>query len=104
MVNIFMILPAGTRDFGTDIYFMCENVSNKHIYWLIQLDKVPGGKLCYFHIYIGSGHYLGFKLLNFIIFFFLGGGGVQKNEYFGSSQNWTGFRGNFFAILGLFLR
>ena len=46
------------------------------------------------------------------IFFFLGGGGgggVQKNEYFlgtkilwiffwGSSQNWTIFRGHFYAF------
>ena len=40
-----------------------------------------GGVLSYFHVYVGSGHFLflGFKILNFIFFFFWGGGGVQKN-------------------------
>ena len=47
--------------------------------------------------------------MNFNIFF-----GFQKNKYFlgyedfvdilGSSQNWTIFRGHFYALLGLFLR
>ena len=43
------------------------------------------------------------------------GGGVKKNEYFGgyedfvdiflgSPQNWTIFRGHFYAFYGLFLR
>ena len=31
-----------------------------------------GGVLRYFHTYVGSGHFLGFKILNFNIF--LGGG------------------------------
>ena len=35
---------------------------------------------------VGSGYFLGFKILNFNIFFFFffgrGGGGVQKTEYF----------------------
>ena len=54
-----------------------------------------GGVLRYFHTCIGSGHFLGFKILNFNIF-----GGFQKNVYFcgyedfvdifvGSSQIWT---------------
>ena len=34
------------------------------------------GVLCYFHTYVGSGHFLGLKILNFNIFF-----GHQKNEY-----------------------
>ena len=36
-----------------------------------------GGVLLYFHTYVGSGHFLGFKILNFNIF-----GGFQKNKYF----------------------
>ena len=51
--------------------------------------------------------------MNFNIFFW--GGGVPKNKYFlryedfvdifwGSSQNWTIFRGYFYASYGLFLR
>ena len=51
----------------------------------------------------------GFKVLNFNIL-----GGFQKNEYvlgfenfvdifWGSSQNWTKFRGHFYAFYGLFL-
>ena len=32
-------------------------------------------------------------------------GGFQNNEYFWrSSQNWTGFRGHFYAISGLFFK
>ena len=59
-----------------------------------------------------SGHFLGFKILNFnnwwdfqkkmniflgmkILWIFLGGG---------SSQIWTIFRGSFYAFYGLFLR
>ena len=36
-----------------------------------------GGVLWYFHTYIGSGHFLGFKVLNFSIFL-----GFQKDKYF----------------------
>ena len=59
--------------------------------------------------YVGSGHFLVFQILNFNIF-----RGFQKNEYFwgyedfvdffffwrggGSSQNWTIFRGHFYAF------
>ena len=48
-----------------------------------------GGVLRYFHTYVGSGYFLGFKILNFNIFL-----GFQKNEYFlgGSSQNWASLR------------
>ena len=63
----------------------------------------------YFHIHVGSDHFVGFKILNFIFFFWGGGGrggggGGAENEYFwgnedfveiflgGSLQNWTGFR------------
>ena len=72
----------------------------------------PRGLLWYFHTYVNSGHFFGFKILNFIIFWVF-----QKNEYFlgyencvdifgGSSQNWTTciFRGHFYAFWGLFLR
>ena len=36
-----------------------------------------GWVLLYFHAYVGSGYYWGFKILNFNIF-----GGFQKTEYF----------------------
>ena len=55
-------------------------------------------------MYIGSGHFLGLKIFNFIIYL-----GFQKNEYFlgyedfvdiflSSSQNWTIFSGHFYAF------
>ena len=54
--------------------------------------------------YVGLGIFWGVKILNFIIF-----GGFQENEDFwgyedfvdifgGSSQNWTIFRGHFYAF------
>ena len=54
--------------------------------------------------YIGSGHFLGFKILNLTIF-----GGFPKKEYFrghrrfcgyffGSAQNWTIFMGHFYVF------
>ena len=57
----------------------------------------------FIHSYIGSVHFFGFKILNFDIW------GFQKNKYFlgyeyfvnifwGSSQNWTIFRGHFYAF------
>ena len=60
------------------------------------------GVLWYFHTYVGSGYFLGFKILNLIFI----GCFFQKTEYFwgyedfvgiflGSSQNWTIFRGHF---------
>ena len=36
-----------------------------------------GGVLWYFHAYVGSVHFFGFKILNFNIF-----GGFLKNKYF----------------------
>ena len=36
-----------------------------------------GGVLWYYYAYVGSGNFLGFKILNFNIFW-----GFQKNEYF----------------------
>ena len=64
-------------------------------------------------IYVGSGHFFGFKILNFN--FFLGGGGVQKTKYFlgyedfvdffgGSSQFWTILKVLFLCILGSLLK
>ena len=39
-----------------------------------------GGGTLKFSVYIGEADFLGVKILNFhIFFFFLGGGGVQKN-------------------------
>ena len=41
-----------------------------------------GGVLRYFHTYVGSGHFLGFKILNFNIFFFFWGGGGGSEFFF----------------------
>ena len=62
-----------------------------------------GGTLIFSYIYVGSGHFWGFKILNFNIF-----GGFQKYHYFLgyedfvdiSLQNWTGFRGHFYTFQG----
>ena len=69
-----------------------------------------GGTLIFLYIR-RLGPFFGVQILNFnILFFFLGGGGgVQKNEYlleyedfvdifWGTSQNWTIFRGHFYAF------
>ena len=49
-----------------------------------------GGVLWYFHTYVGSGYYLGFKILNFNIL-----GGFQKNEFFwGMKILWIFFSGH----------
>ena len=54
--------------------------------------------LRYFHTYVGSGHFLGFKILNFNIF-----GGFQKNEYFwGMNILWIFFWGH--HKIGLYLK
>ena len=36
------------------------------------------GVLLYYHAYVGSGYFGGFKILNFNIFFGGGGGGVEN--------------------------
>ena len=43
-----------------------------------------GGVLGYFTTYVGSGHFLGFKILNFSIFW-----GFQKNIYFLGHENFV---------------
>ena len=71
-----------------------------------------GGVLRYFHTYVGSGHFLGFKILNFNIwggggggggvseFFLLGGGGLYEDfvDIFVGLYNWTIFSGYFNAF------
>ena len=54
-----------------------------------RVIRTPAGILRYFHTYVGSGHFWGFEILNFNVFFFVvfcffcgGGGGGSKNEYF----------------------
>ena len=65
--------------------------------YLQMLSTQGGGVLQYFHKYVGSGYFLGFKILNFNIFL------VLRNVYFlgyedlvdifwGSSQNWASLR------------
>ena len=52
-----------------------------------------GGVLSYFHVYVGSGHFLflGFKILNFIFFFFWGGGGGSEKLIFLGVQRFCGY-------------
>ena len=66
-------------------------------------------------MYDGSGHFFGFKIQNFefhffFLFFFLGWGGGESRKmnifwgikicryFWGSSLNWTIFRGHFYAF------
>ena len=69
----------------------------------IPVPKLPykcisRGVLLYFHTCLGSGHFFGFKILNFIIF-----GGFPKNEYFrGIKVLWI-FLGGYHKI-GLYFR
>ena len=47
----------------------------------LDLGPNPGGYSEFFLLNVGSGHFWGFKILNFnifILFFFWGGGGVKK--------------------------
>ena len=49
-----------------------------------------GGGTLIFHTYVGSGYFLGFKILNFNIFW-----GFQKNEFFfGMKILWIFFSGH----------
>ena len=52
------------------------------------------GLFRYFHIYVGSVHFRGFKIFNFNIYFFLGGGGQKTGLFWGS----------FLYVLGRFLK
>ena len=71
-----------------------------------------GGTEIFIYIYVGWDHFGGFKILNFNIFFFLGGGGGSEISLFWgyedfvdiSLQYWTGFRGHFYTFQGFFLR
>ena len=56
-----------------------------------------GGVLWYFHTYVGSGHFLGVKNLNFNIF-----GGFQKNKYFFGYEDFVHIFGGHHKI-GLYL-
>ena len=55
------------------------------------------GVLLYFHAYVGSGYFWGFKILNFYIW---GGGGGGVQNILWSSQNWTiqGIKGSFLKV------
>ena len=89
--------------FKVSPFFMIEittsdwlHVSEESVYSVQLIPGVGGGGvLWYFHTYVGSGHFLGFKFFYFNIFW-----GFQKNEYSlgyedfedifgGSSQIWT---------------
>ena len=75
----------------------------------ICLESRGGGVLWYFHTYVGTGYFLGFKILNFNIF-----GGFEKNEYFWGYKDfvdifWGHHKiglvwGSFQCLLGSFLR
>ena len=80
-------------------------------------ESPPGGGwgrvLWYFHTYVDSDHLFGFKILNFNIYFFLGGG-FRKKYFWGyvdfvdilGGHHKTGLVlwGLFSAFKGLFLR
>ena len=69
------------------------------------------GTLKFFIHTYAWGYFLGFKILNFNIFW-----GFQKKKkhffryedfvdiFWGSPQNWPLFRGHFYALCGLFLK
>ena len=72
---------------------------------LLEISPGGGGLLWYFHTYVGSGQFFGFKILNFNI---LGGVFRRVNIFWGirtfcgyflgSSQIWTILRGHFYAF------
>ena len=80
-------------------YWLKKRASIAKTSGLVPGGGVPGGGgTQIFHTYVGSGYFLGFKILNFNIFL-----SFQKNEYFGgyedfvdifwgSSQNWASLR------------
>ena len=71
------------------------------IFGVIIWQTVPPGVLLYFHPYVDSGHFLGFKILNINIFLFLFF--FQKNEYLlGIKILWIFFGGH--HNIGLYLR
>ena len=61
-----------------------ERCQTKRDVWNFRSEKKGDSPyVCPFPPCVGSGYFLGFKILNFNIFFFGGGGGgVQKTEYF----------------------
>ena len=72
-----------------------------------QKQSRPQWVLWYFHIHVGSGH---FCVRSFEFHYFCD---FQKNDFWvwrfvgyfeESSQNWTIFRGHFYAYQGLYLR
>ena len=76
---------------------MCNLFSN-----LFSIKKklyIPEGVLCYFHTYVGSGYFFGFKILNFNIFLWFSekmnifwGYEDFVDIFFWSSQNWASLR------------
>ena len=62
-----------------------------------------GGGFYYFHTFVGSGHFLGFKILNFNDFFFFGGGGGFRkiNIFWGMKILWIFLWGH--HKIGLYL-
>ena len=52
-----------------------------------------GGVLRYFHTYVGSGHFFGFKILNFNVLL-----GFQKNKYFFRYEDFVDIFGYFWIF------
>ena len=77
--------------------------------WRGLVSEGAGGGIWYFHTYVGSGHFLGFKILNFIIIL-----GFQKKWYFWGYEDFVDIfwghhkidyiKGSFICILGYFLK
>ena len=74
---------------------IAELINDLYVYAHITLDLfVPGGGDTLIFSYIGSGHFLPFKILISIFFWF-----SEKLIFFEPSQNWTSFR-----VISMYLR
>ena len=77
----------------------CTFVMVVLLYYTVYAPGGGGGLLWYFHVYVGSGHFLflGFKILNFIFW-----GVFRKINIFGGTKIlWISFGGH--HKIGLYL-
>ena len=64
-----------------------------HLRSVSLFPPLPGGVLLYFHAYVGSGYFGGFKILNLNIV-----GGFQKTEYFWEYEDFVDMFGLYDAF------
>ena len=84
-----------------------EKCQNKKRYLIFQICEEE--RFFILGPFVSQGTYFGFKILNFNIFFgifrklnIFVGMKILWILFWGSSQNWTIFRGHFYAFYGLF--